>query len=94
MRYLVRLETHIPDDLEPELLADLNAAETARGIELRNAGVIEHLWRLEGRRANIGVWNVADRAELDETLATLPMRRWIDVAEVVSLLEHPVVSEG
>jgi muconolactone D-isomerase len=90
MRFLVRLEAHLPGDLDPEELDRLNSAETARGIALREAGVIEHIWRVEGRRANLGVWNTTNRAALDDVLATLPLRRWLDVTEVTTLLPHPV----
>jgi muconolactone D-isomerase len=90
VRFLVRLEAQLPADLDPAELARLNAAETARGIALREAGVIEQIWRLEGRRANVGVWHVPDRAALDDALASLPLRRWVEVAEVTVLLPHPV----
>jgi muconolactone D-isomerase len=90
VRFLVRLEAHLPEDLEGHELERLNAAETARGIALREAGVIEHIWRLEGRRANVGVWQAADRSALDEALDSLPLRPWLEVAEVVVLMPHPV----
>jgi muconolactone delta-isomerase len=81
---------HLPDDLEPAELERLNAAETARGIALREVGVIEQIWRLEGPRAKGGVWCVADRSALDEALSSLPLRRRLEVAEVRTLLPHPV----
>jgi muconolactone delta-isomerase len=90
VRFLVRLAAYIPEDEDPAEVARLNDAETARGVELREAGVIEHLWRLEGRRANAGVWNVTDRAALDRALDSLPLRRWLEVEEVTLLLPHPV----
>lgn len=92
MRYLVRLAAYVPEDLDPAELDRLNAEETARGVLLRDAGVLEHIWRLDGRRANIGVWNVVDRAALDEALDSLPMRRWLEVEEVTLLLPHPVAA--
>ena len=91
MRFLVRLEAHLPHLGDAEL-ARLNAAETARGTVLREAGVLEQIWRLEGRRANVGVWRVADRAELDRVLETLPLWRWLKVAEVTVLLPQPVAT--
>lgn len=87
----MRLEAHLPGDLDAAELEHLNAAERARGIELREAGVIEHLWRLEGRRANVGVWQAPDRSALDQALDSLPLRRWLEVAEVTVLLPHPVL---
>jgi len=92
MRFLVRLEAHLPDDLDPDELARLNAAETARGIALREAGVIEHIWRLEGRRANVGVWVAPSRADLKATIDSLPLRRYVEIAEVSALLPHPVAA--
>lgn len=90
MRFLVRLEAQLPPDLDGAELERLNAAETARGIALSESGVIEQIWRLEGRRANVGVWHVADRTELDRMLDSLPLRRWLKVLEVTVLLPHPV----
>ena len=92
MRFLVRLEAHLPPDLDGAELERLNAAETARGVALRQAGVIEQIWRLEGRRANVGVWQVVDRAELDRVLESLPLWRWLEVVEVTVLLPHPVAT--
>lgn len=92
MRFLVRIEAHLPDDLGPDELSRLNAAETARGVALREAGVIEHIWRLEGRRANVGVWSAASRAELDAAIDSLPLRRHVEVADVTVLLPHPVAA--
>ncbi len=88
----MRLEADLPDDLDPAELVRLNAAETARGISLREAGVIEHIWRLEGRRANVGVWSAASRQELDDAIDSLPLRRYVEVAEVAVLQQHPVAA--
>jgi muconolactone D-isomerase len=94
VRFLVRLEAHVPDDLDPAALEQLNAAETARGIELRETGVIEQIWRLglEGRRANAGVWRAPDRAALDRAIDSLPFRRYLEVVETTELLPHPVAA--
>lgn len=91
MRFLVRLEAQL-SDLNPAELDRLNAAEQARGIALREAGVIEHIWRVEGRRANIGVWQAPHRAALDGALDSLPLRPWLEVAEVTALLPHPAAA--
>jgi hypothetical protein len=35
---------------------------------------------------------VPDRAALDDALDSLPLRRWVEVAEVTVLLPHPVAA--
>lgn len=92
MRFLVRIEAHLPADLDADELTRLNAAETARGIALREAGTIEHIWRLDGRRANVGVWSAPSREVLDEEIDSLPMRQYVEVTEVTVLLPHPVAN--
>ncbi len=94
MRFLVRLDAHIPAGIPEEQLARLNAAETEHGRALRSQGTIESIWRLEGRRSNVGIWNAVDRAALDAAINGLPLRRWISVSTIEVLLPHPVSEEA
>ncbi|MBL7256231.1 muconolactone Delta-isomerase [Paractinoplanes lichenicola] len=92
MKFLVRLTTTFPAGLSDDERARLLAAESARGRELVAAGTIEHLWRLPGRLANVGVWSVRDADELHAAIASLPLWRFMDV-RVEALASHPL-TEG
>jgi muconolactone D-isomerase len=87
--FLVTIQTQLPADLGDEARAELLAAEAAAGSRLRRAGVIEHIWRLPGRLANVGIWSVQSAEELDAALADLPLHRW-QVVRVEVLAEHPL----
>ena len=91
MKFLVRIVAHLHGAPGGEHLDRLNAAETARGVELMRSGAIEHIWRVEGpTRGNVGIWDATDRRALDELINSLPMRRYLAVAEVAVLQPHPV----
>ncbi|OCF86574.1 muconolactone delta-isomerase [Nocardia brasiliensis] len=47
--------------------------ERARGRELQTEGVLRDIWRVPGRRANIGIWSAADADALEATLTSLPI---------------------
>jgi muconolactone D-isomerase len=70
-------------------LAELTRAERQVGRELVAEGAIVRIWRLPGRRANIGIWHADDATQLCEFLDRLPLRSWMD-AEVVPLALHPL----
>lgn len=89
MRFLVRLETRLPPEMPEPDRAALLAAESTRGEELIRAGTIEHLWRLPGRLANVGVWQAAGPDELHTHLSSLPLWKWMTVG-VEALATHPL----
>jgi muconolactone D-isomerase len=91
--FLVEIEIALPPSTPEEERAALYAAEAVRGLELRDAGSIVRIWRVPGRRANVGVWRAADATELHELLASLPLFPWMDV-RVSALAEHPLMREG
>lgn len=87
MEFLVTLRQDWAALREQPDLDALVAAEREVGRELVREGTIVRIWRLPGRRANVGVWRAADATELHATLERLPLRRWLD-AEVVALATH------
>jgi muconolactone D-isomerase len=91
MRFLVRLETTLPPEMPEDERQALLAAELQRGQELVAAGAIEHIWRLPGRLANVGVWSAADPDDLHAALTSLPLWRWMTV-QVEALAAHPLTS--
>ncbi|MBU2669865.1 muconolactone Delta-isomerase family protein [Actinoplanes bogorensis] len=91
MKFLVRLTTMLPPEMNDERRNALLAAEAERGRELVTDGTIEQLWRLPGRLANVGVWSVPDADALHVALTSLPLWRWMDV-QVEALANHPLTS--
>jgi muconolactone D-isomerase len=46
------------------------------------------LWRVTGRRANVGIWRAPTTAALHDALASLPLFPYLDI-EVIPLARHP-----
>ena len=90
--FLVEIEIELPPSMPDDERATLLAAEAARGRELRAAGSIVRMWRVPGRRANVGIWSAADASELHEAIASLPLFPWMDVV-VGALADHYVMRD-
>ncbi|MGH2937528.1 MAG: muconolactone Delta-isomerase [Solirubrobacterales bacterium] len=86
--FLVEIEINLPADLDVEDREKLVAAEAKCGRELIEAGTMVRIWRLPGRRANVGIWSAADADALHAAITTLPMFPYLDV-EVTALATHP-----
>jgi muconolactone D-isomerase len=89
--FLVRVRTTVPEDLSLEAWREVVAAERIRGAELRDAGVIAHIWRVPAAETieNVGVWHAEDQATLHAAIDSLPARPWMHV-EVTPLERHPL----
>ncbi len=90
--FLVEIEIELPPSTPPDERATLLAAEGTRGRELRVAGTIVRMWRVPGRRANVGIWSAADASELHEAISSLPLFPWMDV-RVTALADHYVMRD-
>jgi muconolactone D-isomerase len=91
MEYLVSMTTHVPDGTPDDAVADVRAREAAHTRELAAQGHILRLWRpplAPGEWRTIGLFAAADRAELDQVLASMPLRIW-RTDEVTPLVPHP-----
>jgi muconolactone D-isomerase len=88
VEFLVRSENRLPPETPTERREELRAAERARAVELRAAGILKRLWRVPGRNATVGLYEAADPAELHDALMSLPMSPWLDV-RVEALARHP-----
>ena len=88
MEFLVHIEVRWPPDGDADELARLVEAEAARARELAEAGTLERLWRVPGRRANYGLWSAPDATSLHTAISSLPFFPWLDV-EVIAVAEHP-----
>ena len=87
MEFLVQIEVNFPPDMPPEQLADVVEREARRGGELRDRGTIVRIWRIPGRRANVGIWKAEDADGLHDAISSLPAFPWID-AQVTPLATH------
>jgi muconolactone delta-isomerase len=91
MEYLVTMTTRVPDGTSEEAVADVRAREAAHTRELAVQGHILRLWRpplAPGEWRTLGLFAAADRGELEQVLASMPLRVW-RCDEVTELAHHP-----
>ena len=87
MEFLVQIQVNFPPEMPPEQLADVLEREVARGRELKANGTIARIWRIPGRRANVGIWRAETTDDLHAAIMSLPAFPWID-ARVTALATH------
>jgi muconolactone delta-isomerase len=97
MEYLVTMTTNVPDGTSEEAVADVRAREAAHTGELAAQGHILRLWRpplAPGEWRTLGLFAAADRGELEQVLASMPLRvrRSDEVTELARHPNDPVVS--
>jgi muconolactone D-isomerase len=88
MDFLVRIDIELPPDMPLEQSRELADKEGARASELAAEGRLIRLWRVPGRRANVGLWAAADATDLHEALASLPLFPYMRIP-VDALARHP-----
>ncbi len=91
MEYLVTMTTNVPDGTSEAAVEDMRAREAARSHDLATQGHLLRLWRppLEpGEWRTIGLFDAADERQLEEVLASMPLRVW-RTDEVIPLSVHP-----
>jgi muconolactone D-isomerase len=93
VEFLVEIAVELPATLAPDRRAELLAAELEAGRRLRHESVIDRIWRLPGRLANVGIWRASSATELDERIRSLPLSPFMTVA-VTALATHPIEEPG
>ena len=88
MLFHVRMDVHIPQDLDPDVRADTLAREKAYSQELQRAGTWPHIWRIVGEYSNFSIFDVADNDELHTILSGLPLFPYMTI-KVSPLATHP-----
>ncbi len=88
MLFHVAMEVNIPHDLDPDVVAELRAAERERALQLQREGRWLHLWRVVGRTANVSILDAGSHEELHEMLTSLPLWPYLDIT-VTPLTTHP-----
>jgi muconolactone delta-isomerase len=91
MEYLVTMTTHVPDGTPDQAVDDVRAHEAAHTRELAAQGHVLRLWRpplQPGEWRTLGLFAAADDGQLEEVLASMPLRVW-RTDEVTPLSLHP-----
>ena len=88
MLFHVRMDVHIPLDLDPDVRAEVVAREKAYSQELQRSGKWPHIWRIAGEYSNFSVLDVSGNDELHEVLSGLPLFPYMDI-HVTPLATHP-----
>jgi muconolactone delta-isomerase len=91
MEYLVTMTTHVPDGTPEQAVDDIRAREAAHSRELAAQGHLLRLWRpplQPGEWRTFGLFAAANGDELEEVLASMPLRVW-RTDEVTPLAPHP-----
>ena len=79
MEYLVTMTTHVPDGTPEQEVADIRTREAARSRELAGQGYLLRLWRpplQPGEWRTLGLFAAAGDGELENVLASMPLRVW------------------
>ena len=88
MLFHVRMDVHIPHDLDPDVRAETVAREKAYSQELQRKGTWPHIWRIVGEYSNFSIFDVADNNELHDILSGLPLFPYMTI-RVTPLATHP-----
>ncbi len=91
MEFLVTMTTQVPEGTPAEVVDDVRTREAARSRELAAQGTLLRLWRpplRPGDWRTLGLFAADDEDQLEEVLASMPLRIWrTDQATV--LTAHP-----
>ena len=91
MEFLVTMTTHVPDGTPAAEVDRVRAREAARSRELAAQGHLLRLWRpplQPGEWRTLGLFAADDGAQLEDVLASMPLRVW-RTDEVTPLSPHP-----
>ncbi len=88
MRFHVRMDVHLPPDLDPQVREEIIAREKAYSQDLQRQGKWPHIWRIVGEYANISIFEVESNDELHQILSGLPLFPYMTI-EVTPLAVHP-----
>jgi len=91
VEYLVTMTTQVPDGTPAEAVDEVRAREGAHTRDLAAQGYVLRLWRpplAPGEWRTIGLFAAASAAELEQVLASMPLRVWRS-DEVKELAAHP-----
>jgi muconolactone delta-isomerase len=79
MEYLVTMTTLVPEGTADEVVQEVRGREAARSHELAAQGNLLRLWRpplQPGEWRTLGLFAAPDEVELEDVLASMPLRVW------------------
>jgi muconolactone delta-isomerase len=85
------MTTNVPDGTPDQAVTDVRSREAAHSRELAAQGHLLRLWRpplRPGEWRSLGLFAAANDAELEQVLASMPLRVW-RTDEVTPLSPHP-----
>jgi len=91
MEYLVTMTTHVPEGTPDDEVDETRAREAAHSRGLAHEGRLLRLWRpplKPGEWRTLGLFTAGDAADLEKTLAGMPLRVW-RTDEPIPLAPHP-----
>lgn len=91
MQFLVTMTTQVPDGVTEAEVDEVRGREAAHSRELVAAGQLLRLWRpplQPGEWRTFGLFEAKDADELEEILASMPLRIWRH-DDVMPLASHP-----
>lgn len=88
MKYLVRMDVSIPQNMPAEERAEITHREKEYSQALQRDGRWVSIWRVVGEYANYSVFDVESHDELHGLLQGLPLFPFMDIT-VTALATHP-----
>lgn len=88
MLFHVRMDVHLPHDLDPAHRVEIVAREKAYSQDLQRSGKWPQIWRIVGEYSNFSIFDVESTDELHELLSGLPLFPYLDI-KVTPLATHP-----
>ena len=86
--FLTTFPLTVPDDVDPRVVDEAQAAESRSARELADQGYLVRLWTLPGHGRALGLWQADSGGELRVILAALPLGPWLEI-ETIPLTGHP-----
>ncbi len=93
MLFHVRMDVHLPPDMDPDTRAAIVAKEKAYSQQLQRAGKWPHIWRIVGEYSNFSIFDVDSNDELHDILSGLPLFAYMDIT-ATPLATHPSDVKG
>jgi muconolactone delta-isomerase len=91
MEFLVSMTTNVPAGTSAQTVADVRQREALHSRKLASQGHLLRLWRppvQAGEWRTIGLFSAVDGDQLEQVLASMPLRIWRTDA-VTPLTPHP-----
>ena len=89
MLFHCQIHINLSDNISAEATDNLYSKEFQQGTRLMESGKLVSIWRSSGKSANISLYDVRDRVELDECLRSLTLYPFMEIV-ITELETHPL----